>query len=142
MQVTPPIHSKTQCQVSPGTHVAGLAPHGVRRATHHMCRSALIIRGQVQPTVCACEIAGEPTPGNSTPRGFLLRTVITKSSAAPPATGSGPTPSKGIFAMFTAHTHDPKYFISSGERCGKSAGESAVSSTSEDTDFTVHFHKR
>ena len=37
-------------------------PHGARRATHCMW-SAFIFQGQVQSTVCPCEIAGKPSQG-------------------------------------------------------------------------------
>ena len=47
---------------------------------------------------------------------------------------------KEIFAVFTAHPHDSKCFISSGAYCSKSARESEISSTSYGTDFTVYLH--
>ena len=66
-------------------------------------------------------------------RGFLLKTRKTSHRR-------WAYPFKEIFAAFTACPHDSKCFISSAAYCSKSARESEVSSTSNDTDFTVYLH--
>ena len=76
-------------------------PHGARRTTHHMW-SAFILRGQVQSTICPCEIAGTPPKGQLYPMVFFI-----KDREKP--TGARPTPSR---RAFTAHPQDSKCFHS------------------------------
>ena len=99
----PPIHSKSQMPGITWNSCCRPQPHGARKATHHMW-GALIIRTQVQPTVCPCEIAGESPQGQLHPaQEVLLRTLITTS--APPYQPQAPCPplQRGDFC----HVHNP-----------------------------------
>ena len=96
--------------------------------------------GFIKMSVVTCSCLGAVTRNRTastgaTPslRGFSLKTCKTSHRR-------WAYPFKEIFAAFTARPHDSKCFISSGAYCSKSARESEVSSTSNDTDFTVYLH--
>ena len=59
------MHSKTQCQVSPGTHVEVLALTGLEELPT-TC-GVLLFHGQAQSTIRLCEIAGKPPQGKPCP---------------------------------------------------------------------------
>ena len=122
-----PTHSKTQCQVSPGTLVTvHPCPHGDRRATHYRW-SAFIFHGQVQSTICPCETAGKPpTPSLWV---FLLRTC------KPPNKHQAHSFKEVTCVAFTAHPQGSKCF-----HTVLNLQENEVSSTSWDTAFTVLFY--
>ena len=102
-------------------------PHGARRATHHMW-SAFIFHGQVQSTVCPCEIAGKP------PQGHLhLCGVFIKDPHNPPQALGPPLQGGDLCGI-----HSPPTCFEMLSHCSKSARESEVSSTSQNTAFIAH----
>ena len=99
--VTSPIHSKTQCQVSPGTHVAVLALMGLEEPPT-ICGVPLSCVAKSSPPSVLVKLQERLQRGNSTPWVFFI-----KDPEKP--TGARPTPSR---RAFTAHPQDSKCFHS------------------------------
>ena len=113
--VTSLIHSKTQLQVSPGTHVAVLALMGLEEPPT-TCGVPLSSMAKSSPLSVLVKLQGPEISG------FLLRTHKT------PHTHQAHPFKEQIFGVFTAHPRDSVCLITSGAHCSKSARASEVSS--------------
>ena len=109
--------------------------HRDRRATLHRW-SAFICHGQVRSTVCPCEIAGRPPQRQPHPSGTFKD---------PQNTPQVPVHQRGGFCGVHGPPAYSKCFgicstVQGGmcSHCSKSARESEVISTSQDTAFTLY----
>ena len=97
--VTSPIHSKTLCKVSPGTHVAALAFTGLEEPPT-TCGGPLSSLAKSSPLSVLVKLQKSLHRGNSTPAESLLRTRKT------PRRSQAHHFKEGIFVEFTAHPED------------------------------------
>ena len=94
--VTSPIHSKTQCQVSPGTHVPVLAFMGLEEPPS-MCRVPLSSMAKSSSPSILVRLQESLHRGSSTPARFIIK------DSQNPLQTPGPTPSRLRHSQATLH---------------------------------------
>ena len=94
--LTSPTHSKTQHQLSPGTHVVVLVFMGLERPP---TACGVPLSALTKSTLCPCEIAEKP------PQRQLYSCVVLFSTRKSAQRCQVHPFQEGIFAAFTAHPH-------------------------------------